>query len=57
MIFGNWADVIVGERGVRELSENPYDHFAQGLSGIRAMLAMEVAVRNAAAFSVATSIT
>jgi len=55
MIFGNWAEVIIGEWGVLELRTNPYADFAKGISAIRAMYTMDVCVRRPAAFSVATT--
>ena len=57
MIFGDWSQVVVGEWGVLELTVNPFDDFAKGLTGLRAMYTMDVALRHAGAFSVATSIT
>ena len=49
--------VVVGEWGILELATNPFADFAKGISAIRATYTMDVAVRHAGAFSVATSIT
>jgi hypothetical protein len=40
-----------------ELAMNPYANFAAGITGIRAMQSVDVGIRQAAAFSRATSIT
>lgn len=57
MLFGDWSEVVVGEWGVLEVEVNPYANFAAGIIGVRAIYSMDVAVRRAAAFSLATSIT
>jgi HK97 family phage major capsid protein len=57
MLFGDWAQVIVGEWGVLEVEVNPYANFQAGIIGIRAMVSMDVGLRYAAAFSLASSIT
>ena len=57
MIFGDWAQVVIGEWSVLELTVNPFDDFAKGLTGLRCMWTCDVGVRHAGAFSVATSIT
>jgi HK97 family phage major capsid protein len=57
MLFGDWAQVIVGEWGVLEVEVNPYANFQAGIIGIRAMVSMDVGLRYAAAFSQASSIT
>jgi len=57
IIFGDFQQVVVGEWGVLELAVNPFDGFSAGISGIRAMYTMDVGVRYAGAFSVATSVT
>jgi hypothetical protein len=59
-IFGDWSQVIVGEWGVLELSTSPSAEsgdFAKGISTLRAMYSMDVAVRHAGAFSITSSIT
>jgi len=57
MIFGDWSSVVVGEWGVLEVSVNPFANFQAGIIGVRCMYSMDVAVRHAASFSVASSIT
>lgn len=60
MILGTWSDCIIGEWGVLEISVSnsaEAGHFAKGISTLRAMFTCDVIVRNAASFSVATSIT
>lgn len=56
MIFGNWAEVIVGEWGVLAVEANPYANFQAGIVGIRAMYTIDVAVRHGESFSVSTSV-
>jgi len=57
IIFGDFSQVVVGEWGVLELAVNPAANFPAGITGIRAMYTMDVGVRYAGAFSVATSVT
>jgi HK97 family phage major capsid protein/HK97 family phage prohead protease len=55
-IFGNWADLIVGEWGVLAVEANPYANFQAGIVGIRAMYTVDIALRHGASFSVTTSV-
>ena len=57
MIFGDWSQVVVAEWGVLELEVNPYANFAAGIVGVRAIATIDVGVRYAGSFSVASSIT
>ena len=57
MLFGDWQEVVVGEWGVLEVEVNPYASFAAGIIGVRAFYTMDVAMRLAAAFSLATGTT
>lgn len=60
MLYGDWAQVVIGEWGVLELSvsnSSAAGNFAKGIVGMRAMYTCDVVVRHAGAFSVATSIT
>lgn len=57
IIFGDFSQVVVGEWGVLELAVNTAANFPAGITGIRAMYTMDVGVRYAGAFSVATSVT
>lgn len=57
MTFGDWSQVVIGEWGMLEIALNPYANFTAAISGIRAIQTVDVGVRQAAAFSRATSIT
>ena len=57
MIFGDWSQCVIGEWGVLEVSLNEQANFPMGVVGFRAFYTMDVGVRYAGAFSVATSIT
>lgn len=57
MIFGDFSQVVLGEWGMLEIALNPYASFTAAITGIRAIQSVDVGVRQAAAFSRATSIT
>lgn len=57
MTFGDFSQVVIGEWGFLELALNPYANFTAAVTGIRAIQTVDVAIRQAAAFSRATSIT
>jgi HK97 family phage major capsid protein len=57
MVLGHWPSLVVAHYGVVQIEANPYANFAAGVIGIRAMAAVDLAVRRAADFSVASSIT
>lgn len=57
MIFGDWSQCVIGEWGVLEISLNEQANFPMGVVGFRAFYTMDVGVRYAGAFSVASSIT
>lgn len=57
MVFGDFSQVVIAEWGMFELAMNPYASFAAGITGIRAMQSVDVGIRQAAAFSRATTIT
>lgn len=57
MIFGDFSQVVIGEWGMLEIALNPYASFTAAITGIRAIQSVDVGVRQAAAFSRATSIT
>jgi HK97 family phage major capsid protein len=57
MIFGDFSQVIIGEWSMLEIALNPYASFAAAITGIRAIQSVDVGIRQAAAFSRATSIT
>jgi HK97 family phage major capsid protein len=56
MIFGNWADLIVGEWGILAVEANPYANFQAGIVGVRAMYTVDIALRRGQSFSVSTSV-
>jgi HK97 family phage major capsid protein len=57
MIFGDFSQVVIGEWGLFELAMNPYANFTAAITGIRGIQSVDVGVRQAGAFSRATSIT
>lgn len=57
MVFGHWPSLIIANWGVLQIEANPYANFQAGIIGVRAMAAVDIAVRRASDFSVATSIT
>lgn len=57
MIFGDFAQVVIGEWGMLEIALNPYANFSAAITGIRAIQSVDVGVRQVAAFSRALSIT
>ena len=57
MLFGDWAQVVIAEWGVLQIEVNPYANFQAGIIGVRAMVSVDVGLRYAAAFSLASSIT
>ena len=57
MVFGDFERVVIGEWGFLEMALNPYASFAAAITGIRAIQSVDIGIRQAAAFSRATSIT
>jgi len=57
MIFGDFSQVVLAEWGMLEIALNPYAQFTTAITGVRAIQSVDVGVRQAAAFSRATSIT
>jgi HK97 family phage major capsid protein len=57
MVFGDFSQVVLGEWGMLEIALNPFASFATAITGIRAIQSVDVGIRQAAAFSRATSIT
>jgi HK97 family phage major capsid protein len=57
MVYGDWSQLAVGEWGVLDLRTNPYANFKAGIVSIRAFWTIDIAVRHAAVFSIAGSIT
>lgn len=56
-IFGAWDDIVIGEWGMLEIATNPFANFQAGIIGCRAIHTVDVGVRRAGSFSVATSVT
>jgi HK97 family phage major capsid protein len=57
MLFGDWSQVVVGEWGVLQIEVNPYANFQAGIIGVRALVSVDVGLRYAAAFALASTIT
>jgi HK97 family phage major capsid protein len=57
MVFGDFSQVVIGEWGMFEVALNPYANFPAGITGVRGIQTIDVGIRQAAAFSRATSIT
>jgi HK97 family phage major capsid protein len=57
MVFGDFSQVIIGMWGDMELEVNPYANFPAGIIGVRAWATVDIGIRQAGAFSRATSIT
>jgi HK97 family phage major capsid protein len=57
MVYGDWSQVLVPEWGALAVGLNPYANFPAGIVGIRAMWFIDVIVRHAPSFTVASSIT
>lgn len=51
-IFGNWAELLIGEWGTLDLFPDPYTLGDQGAVRIRAFKDLDIAVRHAASFAV-----
>ena len=57
LLFGDFNQVVIGEWGALEIEVNPYANFAAGIIGVRAMYSIDVGLRYAGAFALATSVT
>ena len=51
IIFGNWADLIIGEFGVMEIIADPYSKKKQGLIEVTSIMLADLAVRHPASFA------
>lgn len=56
MIFGDFSQAVIAEWGMLEIALNPYAAFPTAITGIRAIQSVDIGIRQAAAFSRATSI-
>ena len=51
VIYGNFADLLIGLYGTLEILVDPYTDFAKGTTGIRALQSIDIAVRHAESFA------
>lgn len=51
IIYGNFADLLIGMFGSLEILVDPYTDFAKGSVGVRALQSMDVAVRHPESFA------
>ena len=51
VIYGNFADLLIGLYGTLEVLVDPYTDFAKGTTGIRALQSIDIAVRHAESFA------
>lgn len=54
MIFGNWAELLIGEWGVLDILTDPYTGGAAGTLRIRLLMTVDLGVRHAQSFSAIT---
>ena len=53
VIYGNFADLLIGMWGALEILVDPYDsNFAKGSVSVRAMQTLDIAVRHPESFAV-----
>jgi len=59
LIFGNWADVLIGFWSELDILVNPYEStaYTKGNVQIRAMMSADVAIRHAGSFAACTDLT
>ena len=51
VIYGNFADLLIGLHGTLEIIVDPYTDFAKGTTGVRALQTIDIAVRHAESFA------
>ena len=51
IIYGNFADLMIGMFGNLEILVDPYTDFAKGTTGIRALQSIDIAVRHPQSFA------
>ena len=51
IIYGNFADLLIGLYGTLEILTDPYTDFAKGTVGVRALQSIDIAVRHAESFA------
>ena len=54
VIYGNFADLLIGLYGTLEILVAPYTDFAKGTVGVRALQSIDIAVRHAESFAAMT---
>ena len=57
MLYGDFSQVLITEWGILTIQINPFQDFKNGIVGVRGLWSVDVCVRHAESFSVATSIT
>lgn len=57
MLFGDFSQLVIAEWGRLSISINPFADFRAGIIGVRGLWTLDLAVRHAKSFSLATSIT
>ena len=56
VIYGNFADLLIGLYGTLEILVDPYTDFAKGTTGVRALQSIDIAVRHAESFATTKAI-
>ena len=51
VIYGNFADLLIGLYGTLEILVAPYTDFAKGTTGVHALQTFDIAVRHAESFA------
>ena len=51
ILYGNFADLIIGMWGALEVEVDPYSAFQSGTVGVRAMQAIDIGVRHPESFA------
>ena len=51
VIYGNFADLLIGMFGQLEILVDPYTDLAKGTVGVRALQSIDIAVRHAESFA------
>ena len=51
VVYGNFADLLIGMWGTLEILVDPYTDFAKGTVGVRALQSIDIAVRHAESFA------
>lgn len=54
IIYGNFADLLIGMWGSLEVLVDPYSDFAKGSVGVRALQSVDIAVRHPESFAIMT---